>query len=53
MLQDEFQRFPREMLSFGRSPKEEFIAIPRSIFELPPEEKELALKELEAKFERY
>ncbi|AXJ12816.1 hypothetical protein BOVMAS07_02910 [Streptococcus uberis] len=53
MLQDEFKQFPREMLSFGRSPKEEFIAIPKSIFELPHEEKELALKELEAKFERY
>lgn len=53
MLQDEFKGFPREMLSFGRSPKEEFIAIPKSIFELPHEEKELALKELEAKFERY
>ncbi|HEM6115810.1 TPA: hypothetical protein U2C09_000357 [Streptococcus suis] len=53
MLKDEFKRLPRETLSFGRSPKEEFIAIPQSIFDLPPEEKELALKELETELERY
>lgn len=38
MLQDEFKQLPRELLKVGRSPKESVIAIPKAIFNLPPEE---------------
>lgn len=47
MLQDEFKQLPRELLKFGRSPKESVLAIPKALFNLPPEEKAQALKELE------
>lgn len=47
MLQDEFRPIPHQALTIGRSPKESVIAIPKAIFELPPEEKAQALKELE------
>ncbi|MDT9554893.1 hypothetical protein [Streptococcus mutans] len=53
MLQDEFKQLPSELLNFGRSPEEKVIAIPISIFELPPDEKAQALKELEEDLEQY
>ncbi|MBY5034214.1 hypothetical protein [Streptococcus dysgalactiae] len=53
MLQDEFKQFPSGLLKFGRSPEEKVIAIPKSIFELPPEEKAQALKGLEEEVEQY
>ncbi|MGT2918910.1 hypothetical protein ACVR0Q_04470 [Streptococcus canis] len=53
MLQDEFKQLPRELLKVGRSPKESVIAIPKAIFNLPPEEKAQALKELEKDMEHY
>lgn len=53
MLQDEFKQLPSGLLNFGRSPEEKVIAIPKAIFELPPEEKNKALKELEEEMEQY
>ncbi|HEM9623756.1 TPA: hypothetical protein U3L59_001667 [Streptococcus agalactiae] len=38
MLQDEFRPIPHKVLTIGRSPKESVIAIPKAIFNLPPEE---------------
>ncbi|MCK1226211.1 hypothetical protein [Streptococcus uberis] len=53
MLQDEFKQFPSGLLKFGRSPEEKVIAIPKTIFDLPPEEKAQALKDLEEEMEQY
>ncbi|MEI4438902.1 hypothetical protein [Streptococcus anginosus] len=53
MLQDEFKQFPSGLLKFGRSSEEKVIAIPMAIFELAPEEKSQALKELEEEMEQY
>ncbi|HEL0016425.1 TPA: hypothetical protein TUD09_002039 [Streptococcus equi subsp. zooepidemicus] len=53
MLQDEFKQLPRELLKVGRSSKESVIAIPKAIFNLPPEEKAQALKELEEDMEQH
>ncbi|HEO3605268.1 TPA: hypothetical protein VAV15_001201 [Streptococcus agalactiae] len=53
MLQDEFRPIPYKVLTIGRSPKESVIAIPKAIFNLPPEEKAQALKELEEDMEQH
>ncbi|HFH8871105.1 TPA: hypothetical protein ACGNTS_001467 [Streptococcus agalactiae] len=53
MLQDEFRPIPHKVLTIGRSPKESVIAIPKAIFNLPPEEKAQALKELEEDMEQH
>ncbi|HHK5602622.1 hypothetical protein LGW85_09280 [Streptococcus mutans] len=55
MLEDEFnyKQIPRRMLTFGCSPKQSMIAIPKAIFALPPEEKAIALKELEENLSQY
>lgn len=53
MLQDEFKQLPRELLKVGRSPKESVIAIPKAIFNLPPEEKAQALRDLEEDMKHY
>lgn len=39
MLQDDFKPIPHKALTTGFSPKQSVIAIPKSIFDLPPEEK--------------
>ncbi|MHA2621966.1 hypothetical protein ACXZ71_00900 [Streptococcus agalactiae] len=49
IIEDEFEKigqFPREALNFGRSPQKAFITVPKAIFELPPKEKNKALKDL-------
>ncbi|WP_373760052.1 hypothetical protein [Streptococcus ferus] len=53
MLQDEFRPIPHKALTIGRSPKESVITVPKAIFNLPPEEKAQALKELEEEMEQY
>lgn len=55
VLEDEFnyKQIPRRMLTFGRSPKQSMIAIPKAIFALPPEEKAIALKKLEENLSQY
>ncbi|WP_162011928.1 hypothetical protein [Streptococcus sp. S784/96/1] len=53
MLRDEFKSIPSKVLTIGRSPEESVIAIPKAIFELPPEEKAQALKALEEEMEHH
>ncbi|MGX9845063.1 hypothetical protein ACR3IL_07220 [Streptococcus iniae] len=52
MLQDEFKQISLVNLP-GNSSEDKVIAIPKSIFNLPPEEKAIALKELEEDMEHY
>ncbi|WP_159544493.1 hypothetical protein [Streptococcus halichoeri] len=52
MLQDEFKQISLVTLP-GNSSEDKVIAIPKAVFNLPPEEKAKALKELEEDMEHY